>query len=288
MMQRTLGSSPYQVVPLGLGGMPLSLDRRPPEAQAIVVIDTFLEAGGDFIDTANVYCINDDDIGHNERLIAKALRELGKTNDVLVATKGGLRRPKGRWEVDGHPDFIRVSCEKSLKDLGVDCIALYQLHAVDPQVPFADTLGELARLKDEGKLVHIGLSNVTAQQLEVALTEVLVVSVQNRCNALEKRDFHNGLVALCGRRGVAFIPHSPVGGYMSHVRINSQPVVKEIADRHGVSTYQIMLAWLLAKGDHIFPIPGASRPASIRDSMDALQLQLTEEDIRAIDAMPDA
>jgi aryl-alcohol dehydrogenase-like predicted oxidoreductase len=268
--------------------MPLSLDRRPPEAQAMEVIQTFLDAGGDFIDTANVYCIDDSDIGHNERLIAKTLRELGKTKAMFVATKGGLRRPNGRWEVDGNPKFIRASCEQSLKDLGVDCIALYQLHAVDARVPFADTLGELQRLKDEGKIAHIGLSNISSEQLETALKHVAVVSVQNRCNALEKRDFRNGLVDLCARHNVAFIPHSPVGGYLSHVRIGAQPVLKKLTDQHGVSAYQIVLAWLLAKGGHVFPIPGASRPASIRDSMEALRLNLTDEDIRAIDQMADA
>ncbi|HTT07868.1 MAG TPA: aldo/keto reductase [Gammaproteobacteria bacterium] len=284
-MKRTITGMNLSVNAIGLGAMPLSLDRRPDEAQAMEVIRAFVDGGGDFIDTANVYCIDNDDIGHNERLIAGALAKLGRREKVTVATKGGLTRPRGDWETDGRPVFIRASCERSLRDLHTDGIALYQLHAFDPKVPMEDTVGELVRLQTEGKIRHIGLSNVRAAQLEAALGMARIVSVQNRCNVLEQKDFRNGLVALCGRLGVTYIPHSPVGGYFGHRQLGAHALLQKLAVAHDCSPQVIALAWLLARGDHILPIPGASRPASIRDSLTATHLTLTEEEMRSLDAM---
>ena len=228
----------------------------PQEAQAFEVIKAFVEAGGDFIDTANVYCLDDSDIGHNEQLIAKALERLGERGGVTVATKGGLRRPKGEWTTDGRPGSLGASCEKSLRDLNTGAITLYQLHAVDPAVDLAESLAELMRLKDEGKILHIGLSNITPRQLEQALTMTPIASVQNRCNVLEQTDFKNGMVALCQAKGVAYIPHSPVGGHYRHVRLGDEPILKRLGEKYGASAYQIALGWFLHKGKHILPIPG--------------------------------
>lgn len=282
-MQRELNDTGIHVFPLGLGGMPLSIAGRPPAEQAFAVIQSFLEGGGDFIDTANVYCLDDDDIGHNERLIADALDRLGARDRVLVATKGGVRRPKGDWTVDGDPAWLRQSCEASLRALRVDCITLYQLHAVDRKVGLQRSLEELIRLRGEGKIRHIGLSNITPVDLELALTMTPIVSVQNRCNPLEQNDFRNGMVDLCAARGVTYIPHSPVGGHHGHVRLPDHPILRRLARRHQASTYQIALAWLLAKGPHILPIPGASKPASIIDSLGAVRVQLDAEEVAAID-----
>jgi aryl-alcohol dehydrogenase-like predicted oxidoreductase len=284
-MKRDITGMNLSVNAIGLGAMPLSLDRRPDEAQALEVIRAFIDGGGDFIDTANVYCINNDDIGHNERLIARALTTLGCRDQVTVATKAGVTRPRGDWETDGRPAFIRASCERSLRDLNTNCIALYQLHAVDPKVPLSDTVGELVRLQTEGKIRHIGLSNVRAEQVEAALRMARVVSVQNRCNVLEQKDFRNGLAALCGRLGVTYIPHSPVGGYFGHRQLGTHTLLQKLARTHSCSPQVIALAWLLAKGGHILPIPGASRPASIRDSLSAPRVTLTAEEVRALDAL---
>ena len=144
--------------PIGLGGMPLSIEGRPDERTARAVIEAFVAGGGNFIDTAISYCLDNDDLGHNERLIAATLAALGRT-DVIVATKGGLTRPSGRWDVDCTPTWLRRCCEQSARDLGAP-IALYYLHAVDPNVPLAESLGELVKLRDEGKIAAIGLSNV--------------------------------------------------------------------------------------------------------------------------------
>ena len=160
-MRRVIGHTGLAVEPIGLGGMPLSIQGRPDERTALTVIEAFLAGGGNFIDTAISYCLTNDDLGHNERLIAKALQNLGRT-DVIVATKGGLTRPDGRWDVDCTPKWLRHCCEQSARDLGTP-IPLYYLHAVDSTVPLADSVGELVRLRDEGKIAAIGLSNVNAR-----------------------------------------------------------------------------------------------------------------------------
>lgn len=280
---RELGNTGIRVSPIGLGGMPLSIAGRPDQAQAFEVIKAFVDNGGDFIDTANVYCMDDADLGHNERLIAGALRRLGKQAEITVATKGGMRRPGGAWTVDGSPRWLRAACEKSLKDLGVATITLYQLHAIDPNVDLAESVGELARLQAAGKILHIGLSNVLPEQLERALKIAPIISVQNRSNLFEKRDFDNGMVALCRKNSLAFIPHSPMGGHSGHVRLADSPAPGRIAKKHGVTPYQIALAWFLAKGEHIIPIPGASKTSSIVSSLRASGIRLTAEEISELD-----
>lgn len=277
-----LGHTGLRVTAIGLGAMPLSLAGRPSEAQALQTIAAYVELGGTFIDTANVYCQDDGDIGHNEQLIGKALRQLGKTDAVMVASKGGLRRPKGGWVVNGDPAFLRRSCEASVAALGTDCIELYQLHAVDPAVGLLPSLQALRDLQQEGKIRHIGLSNVTQAQVETALQHATIVSVQNRCNLWDKRDFSNGLVDWCGRNGITYIPHSPVGGHYDHGQLAGQPLLQKLAKKHGARPYQIALAWLLAKGGHILPIPGASRPQSIVSSWGAMDVRLDADDLDAL------
>ena len=271
------------ITPIGLGAMPLSLANRPDEPVALEVIKAFINCGGNFIDTANVYCVDDRDIGHNEQLIRHSLDTLGKTAQVFVATKGGLRRPKGRWDVDASPGWLRSSCEKSLRDLNTDAIYLYQLHAPDPAVPFSDSIGTLKQLQDEGKILHIGLSNVNVAEIEQASKIATIVSVQNRCNILERKAFNSGVVDYCKNKNMVFIPHSPVGGHFDHARLEKSRSLKKIAAKHSASVYQVALAWLLHQGDHMLPIPGASKVSSITSSMAALSLHLTSEDLQALD-----
>lgn len=285
-MQREIDKSGLEVKAIGLGAMPLSIAGRPEPEQAFRVIEAFVEAGGDFIDTANVYCLDDGDIGHNERLIYAALTRLERRDRVLVATKGGMRRPRGDWTIDGSPEWQRASCEQSLKALGTDVITLYQLHAVDPAVDFLDTLGTLIALKAEGKIRHIGLSNVDSAELQTALAHTPIASVQNRCNPFAQRDFRTGLVDLCRDRGVTYIAYAPVGGHFGHERLGADPVLRQLAQKYACSPQRIALAWLLQKGEHILPIPGASKPASILDSLKAMDLTLEDSDIEAIDRLP--
>ncbi|MBS1213378.1 MAG: aldo/keto reductase [Proteobacteria bacterium] len=287
MIYRQMGTTGIQVSALGLGAMPLSIEGRPEESQAVQVIETFLDLGGNFIDTANVYCLDDGDIGHNERLVRRALTDLGKGDKVVVATKGGLRRPRGGWVTDGSPAWLRESCERSLRDLGVERITLYQLHAVDARVGLLPSLEALIRLREQGKIRHIGLSNVSLDQLQQALDLTAIATVQNRCNPFEKDDLKNGMIDFCREQGISYIPHSPVGGHHGHVRLGRPGLLSGLARKYGVSAYQVVLAWFLSKGEHIIPIPGASKVTSIRDSMAAVDLMLEPEDIRAIDGMPD-
>jgi aryl-alcohol dehydrogenase-like predicted oxidoreductase len=280
-MKRFLGHTGLAVHPVGFGGMPLSIQGKPDEQQALAVIDAFLDGGGDFIDTAISYCLDNGDLGANERLIAKALRARGRT-DVIVATKGGLTRPSGRWEVDASPQWLRRSCEQSARDLGAP-IPLYYLHAVDSAVPLADSVGELTRLRTEGKIAAIGLSNVDANELDEALTHTPIAAVQNRCNVFDQRDFSSGLVERCRELGIAYVAYSPVGGHSGHRRLGQEPTLARLAAKHGTTVYAVALAWLLAKAPHVIPIPGASRVASVANSLSATAVLLDADDIAALD-----
>jgi aryl-alcohol dehydrogenase-like predicted oxidoreductase len=162
-------------------------------------------------------------------------------------------------------------------------IRLYYLHAVDGSVPFKDSLGELVRLKDEGKIENIGLSNVTAGHLDEALTATPIAAVQNRCNIFDRRDFDNGLVRHCAELGVSYVPYSPVGGHFGHRRIADDPTLARVAEKHATTPYVIALAWLLAQGEHILPIPGASKVSSITSSLGSTGIALDAGDLAALD-----
>lgn len=284
MELRPFGTTDWKVPAIGLGGMPLSLEGRPDEADGIRVISAALDAGMRLIDTADVYCIDSLDIGHNERLIAKALQAWsGDASEVLVATKGGLRRPGGAWTQDGRPEHLRSACEASLLALGVESIAVYQLHAPDQRVPFAASVSALGKLQQDGKIQHIGLSNVSLAQLEVAISMVPIVSVQNRCNPFDLRPFREGIVDLCEEHGITLLTYSPVGGRRDQRRVGSDPTLSAIGRRHGATSYEVALAWLVAKSPAIIPIPGASRIESAQSSARAGDLILEPDDVTTLD-----
>ncbi len=287
MNKRQLGTTGKTVTAIGLGGMPLSLSGRPEESQAEMVIRRFIEGGGDFIDTANVYCMGSHDLGHNERLIGNILRRLGRQDTVLVGTKGGLTKEGSGWDVKGTPVWLRQSCERSLADLGVERIFLYQLHAPDPSVPFADSIGELARLRDAGKIEHVGLSNVDVSQISAAQQIVPIISVQNKCHVFMKQSFQNGVVEHCASNQITFLAHSPVGGHGRQQRLGESKPLLELSRQAGATPWQLALAWLLHKGDQIIPIPGASRPESIAASLQAIDVQMSAEQIASLDQLRD-
>lgn len=273
-MKRTVGSSGLQVAPVGWGGMPLSLPPRPTESDAVALIRTGLDLGVDFIDTADVYCRDDGDIGHNERLFARALHDHPARTNVLVATKGGLCRPGGQWLAAGRPEALRAACERSLRALGVEQITLYQLHAPDPDVPFADSVGELFRLREEGKIVHVGLSNVSAEELGAGLSVGPIVSVQNQMHPLDLSAVHDGVLAACERTGVAFIAYSPVGGGAERREVLGHPALVAAGANLGVGAGTVALAWLLSLSPCILTIPGSSRLDTLRASLAARGLVL--------------
>ncbi|MCA9518082.1 MAG: aldo/keto reductase [Myxococcales bacterium] len=284
MRTRPLGPSGLDVGAIGLGAMPLSLGAHPTEADAVRVIHAALDAGMTLIDTADAYCHDHTDIGHNERLVRLALASWPRRDGVVVATKGGLERPNGAWISNGHPGHLRWACEQSLKALAVERIDLYQLHVVDPRYPLEDSVGELARLHAEGKIANVGLSNVSVPEIERARALVPIASVQNRMSPIDRQPLHDGVLAYCEQHGLAFLAYSPVGGSYGVRRVAHHAVLCHVAASHGATPHEIALAWLLAKSPSIIPIPGASRVESAVSSARAAEIALTEQEIRVIDA----
>jgi aryl-alcohol dehydrogenase-like predicted oxidoreductase len=277
---RPLG--PAAVFPIGLGAMPLSVSGRPGEAQAIRTIHAALDAGVSLIDTADAYALDESEVGHNERLVAKALR--GRREEVVVATKGGHVRRGRAWELDGSPAHLRAACEASLRALGTDRIDLYQYHRPDPAVPFAESVGALKELQDEGKVRWIGLSNVDTAQLEEALGIADIVAVQNQLALDFTSPLVKGEVRACAERGIAFLPWSPLGGIGHAGDTAGVQAVRSAAGRHGVSPQQVVLAWLLSLGPTVIPIPGSRRAETITDSLAAAGLRLEDAELQAITA----
>ncbi|WP_436535646.1 aldo/keto reductase [Actinoplanes sp. HUAS TT8] len=276
----------HRVGAVGLGAMPLSIEGRPDEARAVATIRAAVDAGVTLIDTADSYHWHAGETGHNERLIAKALA--GVTG-VLVATKGGRGRPgDGSWTVDARPASLIRACEASLRRLGTDRIGLYQLHKPDPAVPWAESVGALRTLLDTGKIESAGVSNVTCAQVEEAraILGADLVAVQNRFSPAVRE--HAPVLALCDRLGSAFLPWSPLGG-LSRSSLDGRsgldgvlPRFAAVARARGVSPQRVGLAWLLALSPVVVPIPGASRPESIRDSAAASDLILDAGELEAL------
>jgi aryl-alcohol dehydrogenase-like predicted oxidoreductase len=276
--QRRIGG--VEVGAIGLGGMPMSIEGRPEESRSIATVHAALDAGVTLIDVADSYHIHADEVGHNESLIAKALASYGgDTSAVLVATKGGHVRPgDGSWQVNGSPDYLRRACEASLKRLGVEAIGLYQFHRPDPKVPYADSVGAIRDLLDEGKIRMAGISNANPDRIRQA-NDILggrLVSVQNQYSP-KFRSSEPELV-LCDEMDIAFLPWSPLGGISNAAGLGSRHApFAEVASELGVSPHQVTLAWMLAKSPRVIPIPGSSRPETIRDSAAAATLTLTPE-----------
>ncbi|GAB3216991.1 aldo/keto reductase [Kineococcus gypseus] len=280
MQQRNLG--PRTVSAVGLGAMPMSIEGRPDEERSIATIHAALEAGVTLIDTADAYHLHADEVGHNEELIARALRSWGgDTSQVLVATKGGHLRPgDGSWTQDGRPEHLEEAAKASAKRLGVEAIGLYQFHRPDPDVPYAESVGALRDLLDEGVIELAGISNADVAQIDEA-NEVLggrLVSVQNQFSPAFRSSL--GELQHCAQLGVAFLPWSPLGGISNAGELGSRHgAFQEVADAHGVSVQRVALAWHLALAPVVIPIPGSSRPQSITDSARAAELTLTADEV---------
>jgi aryl-alcohol dehydrogenase-like predicted oxidoreductase len=285
MLQRPIGNRTVSAI--GLGEMPLSIEGRPDRRQAIATIHASLDAGVTIIDTADAYSLGVEEHGHGERLVAEALAAYGgPTDDVLVATKGGHRRPgDGSWTVHGDPAYVKEACEASLKALGVDAIGLYQYHRPDPSIPWAESVGALADLLDEGKILMAGVSNATVAQIDEAqqVLDGRLVSVQNEFSPRFRSS--EGELEHCEKLGIVFIPWSPMGGIGRSERIQENfPAFADVAKEVDASPQQVTLAWMLAKGSRVIPIPGSSRPETAIASAAAADISLTPDQVARLDA----
>ncbi|TBT83111.1 aldo/keto reductase [Propioniciclava sinopodophylli] len=287
--QRRIGQ--FSVSGIGLGGMPFSLggDRLTHHEQGIATVHAALDAGITLIDTADIYAPAWDQMGHNERIVAEGIRTwTGDASNVVVATKGGITRHEGNtWGRDSSPDYLRAAAHRSRDRLGVERIDLYYLHRPDRTRLYADAIEVLAGLRADGVISEIGISNANVEEVRIAL-DVLgeggLAAVQNEFSPKFNHTSYPELL-FCGERGIAFVPWSPLGGVGGGHDVGDRfPVLAEVADAHGVSPQVVTLAWELSLGDHVVPIPGASRPASITDSAKALDLELTPEELERISA----
>ena len=259
-----LGFGAMRITGRGVWGPPA--DR----AEAVRVLRRAVELGVNFIDTADAY---GPDVSEN--LIGEALAPY--PDDLVIATKGGLVRDgPGQWRPNGRPEHLRATCEGSLTRLGLEAIPLYQLHRPDPAVPLEDSVGRLAELRDEGKIRHIGLSNVAVDQLERAQALVPVASVQNRYNPSERAS--EPLVERAEADGFAFIPWAPIGGH----QVGEGDGLTAVAERRGVSPVQAAIAWQLARSPQMLPIPGTSSVAHLEENVAAASIELSEEELATI------
>jgi aryl-alcohol dehydrogenase-like predicted oxidoreductase len=277
MKTRKIGD--IEVTPIGLGGMPLSIDGRPDHDQALATVLAAIDSGVTLIDTADSYTMEEDGQGHNERLIAEALAlRPTEAKNILVATKGGLIYKKGRpWDRNGRPEYLRQAAIDSAKRLGVESIGLYQYHREGYSTAYTDSLGAMKDLLDEGLVQMVGISNAITEQIELfnQILDGRLVSVQNRFSPI----FQSSRPELdyTVEHGMAFLPWSPLGGIGRGSAVFDSSAFAQVGAELGVSPQQVALAWELSLGDTVIPIPGASRPASIEDSAKAADLELSPD-----------
>lgn len=280
MDTRVIGQT--SVSAIGLGAMPMSVaGHMPDEEQSIRTVHAALDAGVTLIDTADAYTPSHLEVGHNERIVAKALASWsGDASEVLVATKGGHTRIPSGWGIDGRPEYLAEACERSLKALGVEAIGLYQHHRPDPAVPYEETIGAIKALLDAGKIRMAGISNADPAQIRLA-QEILggqLASVQNEYSPRFRTSEPE--IDVCEELGIAFLPWSPLGGMTAAGSLGDlHAPFAQVAAARGVSPQQICLAWELARSPVVIPIPGASRPESILDCVAASGITLTEEEL---------
>ena len=264
---RRLGFGAMRITGPGIWGPPEDHDG------AIAVLRRAVELGVNLIDTADSYGPE-----VSEELIAEALHPYPE--DLLIATKGGLTRTgPGRWPPDGRPEHLREACEGSLRRLRLERIELYQLHRPDPKVPYEDSVGALKQLQDEGKILHIGISNASVDQLETARGIAEVVSVQNRFNLTDRSS--DDVLERCEELGIAFFPWAPLAA--GELAGPGGPV-DEIAERHGATAGQVALAWLLRRSPVMLPIAGTSSVEHLEENIAAATLELSDEEVAALDS----
>jgi pyridoxine 4-dehydrogenase len=262
-----LGYGAMRITGEGIWGPPADPDN------ARAVLRRAVELGVDLIDTADAYGPH-----VSEELIAEALRPYPA--GLVVATKGGMERTgPGRWARNGRPEHLKAACEGSLRRLGLDRIDLYQLHAPDPRVPYEESIGALRELRDEGKVKHVGVSNVSVRELEAARAIVEVATVQNRYSLADRSS--EEVLERCERDGIGFIPWWPLAAGA----LGSDDPVRDIARRHDATPFQIAIAWLLARSPVMLPIPGTASLEHLEENVAAAEIELSAEDRATLDAL---
>ena len=259
---------------VGLGCMRLSTDADRDEERALATVSAAAGAGVTVFDTARAYGLGTDELGHNERLLARALRACGAEATARLVTKGGMTRPEGAWVPDGRAKAIRADCEASLEALDGLPIDLYLLHAPDPRTPWRTSVRALARLVEDGLVSRVGLANVNRGQLDEALALAPVAAVQVALSVVDDRALRVGLVERCAEAGIALIAHSPLGGPRRAAGLARRQVLREVAEAHGSTPAEVALAWLLGLGPNVVAIPGARRPETARSAAGAAALEL--------------
>ena len=304
MKQRRIG--PLSVSEIGLGCMNVSWANRSgthPDTRAEIAIPGIhaaLDSGITFLDTADIYAPTWDSVGHNEILVKEAFDSWSATPEqkaqVVIATKGGITRSDGeKWGRDGSLDYLVRAAEASRERLGVDSIALYQHHRLDPDTPLETQIENLGALKSHGLIQNIGVSNYSREHLEVAI-DILggpedggVVSVQNEFSPFYRQDAD--VLELCEQQGIAFLPWSPLGGSkrVEEIVRGDFPVLSDMATQKGISVPRLVVAWLLHLSPVMIPLPGATRPDSVADSAAAAEVSLTADEVAEIFAgLPDS
>jgi aryl-alcohol dehydrogenase-like predicted oxidoreductase/predicted kinase len=255
------------------------------EERAVAVLHAAFDEGVRLLDTADAYCLDDTETGHNERLIARALATWsGDASAVRVATKGGLRRPDGRWKADGRARALTSACEASLRAVGLNRIPLYQLHAPDPRVPLATSVRALDALARRGLIEAIGLCNVTVGQIEEARRITEIASVQVELSLWNDASVLGGVVAYCIRHGIPLLAYRPLGGPERRRRVEGDPVLAKLAADHGATAHEIALAALADLPPLVWPVPGPTRVETVQSIARAARISLTDADRAALRA----
>lgn len=263
-----LGFGAMRITGEGIWGWP------PDRGNALKVLKRASELGVNLIDTADAYGPET-----SELLIAEALYPYPK--GLVIATKGGLTRPgPGQWVPDGRPEHLKQAVDGSLKRLRLEQIDVYQLHRIDPKVPMEESVGAIKEMKDAGKIRHVGLSNVEPDEIERARKIVPIVSIQNRYNIQDRKS--ENVLTYCEKNGLGFLPWFPIGGTRG---LKSENALNATAKAHGVSVFQVALAWLLERSPVMLPIPGTSSLAHLEENVAAARLKLAPEEWKAINAL---
>lgn len=262
---------------IGFGTMSLGInpDVRPSRTRAIELLRTTVDMGYQLFDTADSYCADANEMGYAEQLIREA--GLTQLKDIIIATKGGYERPNGKWARRADPEYLKFACNRSLKNLGIEQIQLYFLHAPDHDIPFEDSVGAIAELKREGKLDRVGISNVTLEQIKQAEQIVKIDAIQNPISIAI--GYEEAMLKYCEEKQITWLAYAPIGGYKNAAWLAEDfPILHDMAKKYDASPYQIALAWLLALSPVLYPIPGSRDIDHIQDNLNASKIELSQVD----------